>query len=86
MLAGDVREPAIELWQLSMSNMDLGLAEGLWNIWGRITDEFTNPAGDPQEGERLALEAAGELRRALGDEQSERRHCDCWIHERLDIT
>jgi hypothetical protein len=56
------------------------------NIWGRITDEFTHPDGDPDEGRGLAEEAARELRNVLGDPERERAYCDRWIYERLDIV
>jgi hypothetical protein len=85
-LADDVRAGATDLWRVGLSTNALGLGEGLWNIWGRITDEFTHPDGDPVEGERLALEAATELRAALGNKDRERAYCDRWIYEKLDIT
>jgi hypothetical protein len=84
-LEGDVHDGAMRLWELGMSNTDLGFAGGLWQIWGRITDEFTHGGGDPNEGRALAREAAPELRQALGDPEHEREFCDRWVYERLDI-
>jgi hypothetical protein len=84
---GDVEAAAMDLWQTAFSNVDQWLfAEGLWNIWGRITDEFTHPSGDTQDGLRLATEAAAALGHALNDEARERVYCDSWIYERLDIV
>jgi hypothetical protein len=85
-LAGEVRDGAMALWRLGMTSGDLGLASGLWQIWGRITDEYTHPRGDSEAGESLAREAANELRAALGDPARERNFCDRWIYERLDIV
>ena len=85
LLADDVCEAATGLWRLGFTTGEFGFAGALWQIWGRITDEFTHPDGDSDEGVRWALEAAADLLRALGDEQLERRHCDYWIYERLDI-
>jgi hypothetical protein len=83
----DVETAAMDLWRSAFAHVDLWVfAEGLWNIWGRITDEFTHPRGDPAEGTRLAREAAANLGDVLGDESAERQHCDVWIYERLDIT
>ena len=84
--AGPVRAGAMGLWQLGLSSTDTDFGGGLWQIWGRITDEFTRSEGDDAEGERLALESAAELRQALGDEDRERAYCDRWIDERLDIV
>ncbi|HEY6543477.1 MAG TPA: hypothetical protein VIZ64_01095 [Dokdonella sp.] len=75
----------MKLWSLGFSTGDLGFAGGLWQIWGRITDEYTHPEGDEVEGRELAREAARELRDALGDAPLEREYCDRWIYERLDI-
>lgn len=83
--AGAVRDGAMQLWQLGFTTGDLGFAGGLWNLWGRITDEFTHPQGDEAEGTRLAQQSAAELRQALGDDEQERAYCDRWIYERLDI-
>ena len=76
----------MELWRLGLATEHVGFAGGLWNIWGRITDEFTHSEGDDVEGERLALEAAKDLQAALGDESRERACCDRWIYQRLDIV
>lgn len=84
-LAGDVRDGATGLWNLGFTTGDFGFAGGMWQIWGRITDEFTHPDGDESEGRALAEEAARELRDALGDPGRERAFCDRWIYERLDI-
>src|SRR5215217_215479 len=75
-LAGPVRDGAMDLWRLGLATGHFGFAGGLWNIWGRITDEFTHSEGDDLEGERLALEAATDLRAALGDEGHERAFCN----------
>jgi hypothetical protein len=85
-LGEQTRDGAMALWRLGMKNGHLGFAGGLWQIWGRITDEYTHPNGDPRTAESLAREAAGELRSALGDPAQERKFCDRWIYERLDIV
>jgi hypothetical protein len=85
-LAGDARDGSMRLWNLGLSTGDLGFAGGLWQIWGRITDEFIHPDGDANEARELAREAAGELLEALGDPETEREFCDRWIYERLDIV
>lgn len=83
----DAEAAAMDLWRTAFSNVDRWVfAEGLWNIWGRITDEFTHPRGDTKEGLRLATEAAAALGQALNDEAREREYCDLWIYERLDIV
>lgn len=77
--SGDVEAAATDLWRLALSNASRWVfADGLWNIWGGITDEFTHPQGDAAEGVRLASASAADLRDALGDDQRERRYCDEW--------
>ena len=84
---GDVEAAATDLWRSAFTHVDRWVfAEGLWNIWGRISDDFTHPRGDAAEGRRLAREAASALRAVLGDESTERQYCDEWIYQRLDIA
>ena len=84
--ATDPREPSMALWRLGMSHTASGFAGGLWQIWGRITDEWTHPNGDASEAVALARESAAELIDAIGDEARERAYCDRWVHDRLDIV
>lgn len=76
----------MELWRLGLGDSENSLAGGLWQIWGRITDEWTHPEGDELLAARLARESAAELTAVLGDEDRERAYCDRWIYERLDIV
>jgi hypothetical protein len=81
------RAIAVRAERHAFSNVDRYVfAEGLWNVWGRVTDEFTHPRGDSGEALRLAAEAAAALSEALGDEARERDYCDVWIYQRLDIA
>lgn len=78
--SGDVEPAAMDLWRLGFTHVnDWVFAEGLWNIWGGITDDFTSPRGDPAEGCRLASASAVALRSALDDESRERQYCDEWV-------
>ena len=70
------------MWSLGLSNGELDFGGGLWNVWGGITDEFTHPDGDDSLGRELAVEAveaARDLRHAVGDAKRERSFCDRWI-------
>lgn len=84
---GDRGESVEELCKLGMqgaSSSSLGAA--LWQIWGRIFEEWTHPEGDRGEGIQWARESAVELLEALGDAEREREYCDRWIFdERLGI-
>jgi len=84
-LRGQVEEGAKTLWSAGLSNGELDLGGGMWNVWGRITDEFTHPRGDERLGHELAVEAARDLQQAVGDEEFERSFCDRWI-DRLRNT
>lgn len=76
---GDVEPAAMDLWRTTFAQANRWIfAEGLWNIWGGITDDFTHPRGDPVEGCRVAVEAAKGLQDALNDESRERKYCDEW--------
>ena len=78
--AGQVQAAAMDMWRTAFADVQRWMfADGLWNIWGGITDEYTHPNGDSAEGDRLAIESAAHLRDALGDEASERGYCDIWV-------
>ena len=82
----DPKEPAMELWKLGMASTGSSLGAGLWQIWGRITDEWTHPRGDEERGAAWAREAAADLVEAIGNDEKERAFCDHWIYKRLDIV
>lgn len=84
---GDPVEAVEELWRLGMrSASSSALGSAMWQIWGRIFDEWTHPNGDPRLGAEWARESAVDLLEAVGDAPKERDYCDKWVYdERLGI-
>lgn len=92
--AGDVLNPgdpgsaAETLGMLGMRGASSSaLGSALWQIWGRIFEEWTRPDGDRLVGAQWARESALDMLEALGDPDQERAYCHRWIHDgRLGIA
>ncbi len=70
----------MDLWRTAFTQAGRWVfAEGLWNVWGGITDAFTHSQGETTKGLRISSESAAALEAALGDEAAERRYCDEWL-------
>lgn len=85
---GDPGTAVMELRALGMSAAsESALGAAMWQIWGRIAEEWTRPEGDVEQGARWARESAIELLEAVGDPEEERAYCERWVYdERLGIA
>jgi hypothetical protein len=84
---GDPERAVMELRELGVRGASsAALGSALWQIWGRISDEWTQPRGDRESGARWARESALQLLEAVGDRELEREYCERWLNdERLGI-